>query len=177
MKTYIYDEKKFFNEKDVRKAIFNKEQKLFAKTPKSEVAEFWAKFNVQYTEEESGIQTAKYLKKARVKEVFHNWLENATLESSLGFKADANPNARNSIEDLLETLEEGQTVSFRDAFNVNHDLTIEQLKTLKREIAENNLFAHEQKWAMDQAILNATEREELRKIRVNFFGKDFFSKE
>ena len=177
MKTYIYDGKKYFNEKEVRDAIFKKEHKFFAKTPQSKVAEFWAKHKVEYAVEESGIHAAKYMKKGRVKQAFKSWLESAKLESSLGFKIDANPKSRNSIDDLLETLGEGETVSFRDAYNDLHDLTAEELKTLKREIAQNNIYAHEQKWALDKRVEEASDAEELRKIRVQFLGKVFERKE
>ena len=177
MKVYVYHGQKFFNEKEVRKAILEKDKKIIRKTPSEGVAEFWASNKVEYSEVEESIFPSRFSKKTRVKKEFQNWLKNATLESSLGFKVDAGTNARNSIEDLIVSLADGDTISFRDANNEYHDLDLVQLNTLKTEIARNNIYAHEQKWKLDEMVNKATTIEELRKIRVRYVGKDFSKKE
>ena len=177
MKVYLYNGKKYYNEDDVRTAIFKKDRKVFTKAPKENAEAFWARRNVEFIEQEEDISHLKFSKKFRVKGEFQSWLKNAKLDSSLGFKIDAGTNSRNTIEDLIATLGEGDTVQFRDANNQYHELDVSMLETLKREIAQNNIFAHEQKWALDKRIADATDKEELRKIRANFVGKNFFNKE
>jgi hypothetical protein len=193
MKKYLYDGKTYLSEKDLRNAIFEKERKAFGKPP-SELKsnslalfktkspnvnvpktdeEFWAQHGVEYTVEETGINVEKFQKKMRVKQAFKSWLDNAKLDSSLGFKIDAGTKSRNSIDDLLETVQEGETVSFRDALNETHELTIDDLKTLKKEIAQNNIYAHEQKWALDKKVEEASDQDGLRSIRIAFSGKAF----
>ena len=177
MKIYLYNGKKYYNEADVRKAILKNERKVFNKAPKVDAEAFWARRNVELIEQDEDLGHLKFSKKFRVKQEFQSWLKNAKLDSSLGFKVDAGTNSRNTIEDIISTLCEGETIQFRDANNEYHELDVSMLETLKREIAQNNIYAHEQKWALDKRISEATDKEELRKIRANFVGKNFFNKE
>ena len=173
MKAYFYEGKKYLSEQEVRNAIMRTERKIFSKAPKENEAEFWKKHNVILENYSASLDTLKSQKKARVKMGFTVWQSKANLISSLGFKIDANDKARNSIDDLLGTLQDGQTISFRDADNEYHDLTAEQLKTLKHEIAQNNIFAHEQKWNFEHQIAEARDVDALREVCIEYFGKDF----
>lgn len=173
MKSYFYDGKKYLSEKSLRDAIFKKDKKLFCKAPVENEAEFWKKHNVVFEEHELSLDAQKEKKKSYAKMRFNMLQNSATLRSSLGFEIDATEKSRNSIDDLIDALRDGETVKFRDAHNEYHELTVEQLRVLKSEIAQNNIYAYEQKWAIEQKIKEATNKEELRVICTEFFGKVF----
>ena len=59
IKKFIYDGFEYNLESDVRKAIYEKERKIFNKAPTEKVVEFWAKFGVVYTEEQEPIEFFK----------------------------------------------------------------------------------------------------------------------
>ena len=170
---FIYQSIEYFSEQAVRKAIFERERKVLGKPQSESVVEFWAKHGVTLATEEVPLDSLKLQKKMQVKTVFNSWLSDSTLQSSLGFAIDANESARNSIGDLIDVLRDNEIVSFRDADNEYHDVTVEQLRVLKEEIAKNNIFAHEQKWSFERQIENAQDKNALDCIRIKFTGKAF----
>lgn len=172
IKKYIFDGVEYVTAQAVRQAIFNKERKAFG-NPKN--ADEWAKYGVTYIEEEEPIVVLKERKSFVVKQAFLNWRNNATLISSLGFKADSNERANTDVSGLLVAYEDNQDalITFRDADNEFHSLTYAQVKTLQKEIIENGNFAYEQKWMLDAQIEGATTKEQLETIKVDFVGKNF----
>lgn len=176
IKKFIYKGNEYTSERDVRKAIYEKEHKIFSKAPSENVTEFWVKFGVTYIEEEESIDVLKQLKSFVVKQAFLNWRNNnATLVSSLGFKADSNERAMSDVSGLLIAYEDNQNalITFRDADNEFNSLTYAQVKTLQKEIIENGNYAYEQKWLFDSQIESATTKEEIDAVNVNFEGKNF----
>lgn len=176
IKKFIYDGLEYGSESDVRKAIFDKEHKIFSKAPIENVAKFWADFGVIYTEEETPIETLRNWKSNAIKIAFLNWREKqATLISSLGFKADSNERALSDVSGLLVAYEDNQDalITFRDADNQFHSLTYVQVKTLQKEIIENGNHAYAQKWALDGQVESATTKEEIDAIKIGFVGKNF----
>ena len=176
IKKFIYDGFEYNLESDVRKAIYEKERKIFNKAPTEKVVEFWAKFGVVYTEEQEPIEFFKAKKSLVIKQSFLNWRNNrATLISSLGFKVDSNERANTDVSGLLIAYEDNQDalITFRDADNAFHALTYAQVKTLQKEIIENGNYAYEQKWMLDAQVEKATTKEELEAIEVKFAGKTF----
>lgn len=176
IKKFIYNDIEYTSEFDVRKAIFKQEHKVFSKTPSKNVAEFWAKFGVTYTEEQEPIETFKNRKSFAIKRAFLDWRNNkATLISSLGFKADSNERANTDVSGLLVAYEDNQDalITFRDADNEFHALTYAQVKTLQKEIIENGNHAYAQKWMLDAQVDSATTKDELDAVVVKFEGKDF----
>lgn len=176
IKKFIYNGIEYTSERDVRKAIYEKEHKVFSKTPSKNVVDFWSQFDVIYTEEQEPIETLRTWKHNAIKNAFLIWRENqATLISSLGFKADSNERANSDVSGLLVAYEDNQEalITFRDADNEFHSLTYAQVKTLQKEIIENGNHAYSQKWALDAQVDSATTKEEIDAIVVKFEGKDF----
>ena len=176
VKKYIYNGIEYASEHEVRKAIFENEHKVFSKTPSENVVEFWSKFGVTYIEEQESIETLKQWKSRAIKQAFLNWREHdATLFSSLGFKADSNERANADVSGLLVAHEDNQEalITFRDADNEFHELTYAQVKVLQKEIIVNGTNAYAQKWSFDSQVENATTKEELDAIEVKFEGKNF----
>ena len=173
MKAYFYDGKCYRSEQEVRNAIMKKDRKVFGAAPVENEAEFWKRHNVILDCSEPSLSALKSQKKLRVKMQFLRWQNKSRLNSSLGFVIDANSKARSSIDDLLNTLSDSQTIKFRDANNEYHDLTVDQLKVLKSEVALNSIFAYEQKWELERQIAEAPDEDSLMMIRVKFDSKDF----
>lgn len=176
IKKFIYNNVEYTSESDVRKAIYKQEHKAFSKAPNRNVAEFWAKFGVAYIEEQEPIEFFKTQKSLAIKQAFLNWRNNqATLISSLGFKADSNERANTDVSGLLVAYEDNQDalITFRDADNEFHALTYAQVKTLQKEIIENGNHAYAQKWMLDAQVESATTKDELDAVVVKFEGKDF----
>ena len=176
IKKFIYNDIVFTYERDVRKAIYEKEHKIFSKAPSENAVEFWAKFGVTYIEEQEPIDVFKQRKSFVVKQAFLNWRNNeATLVSSLGFKADSNERAMSDVSGLLIVYEDNQNalITFRDADNNFRELTYAQVKLLQKEIIENGNYAYQQKWLIDAQVDNATTEDDLKAIEVKFVGKDF----
>jgi hypothetical protein len=133
---------------------------------------------VIYTEEEwvTPIESLKAQKADEIKQAFLNWRgQEATLVSSLGFKADSNERAMSDVNGLLVAYESHQDapITFRDADNQFHELSYAQLKVLQLEIIQNGNYAYEQKWSFDAQVESATSEDELNAIHIEFVGKDF----
>lgn len=176
IKSFIYDGVEYTSEREVREAIFKKERKVFSKAPSENVAEFWAKFGVNYVEEQEPIETLRAWKCNAIKNAFLIWRENqATLISSLGFKVDSNERANSDVAGLLVAYEDNQSalITFRDADNKFHELAFAQLKVIQKEIIANGSHAYSQKWAFDAQVEKAMTKEELDAIKVKFEGKNF----
>lgn len=176
IKKYLYNGKEYLSAYQVRQAIFEAERKAFPAEPKEDKADFWAEHNVVYTEEDTPIDALKNQKHAQIKLEFLKWRDNdATLVSSLGFKADSNERANTDVSGLLVAYEDNQEalITFRDANNEFRTLTYTQVKTLQREIIENGNFAYAQKWELEKKVSEAQSQEELDLIQIEFKGKDF----
>ena len=176
IKKYIYGEKEYYTEQEVRGAIFKTKRKVFGVAPKENVAEFWEKFGVTYIEEQEPLEAVKQQKLTLIKRVFLAWRNNqATLTSSLGFEVDSNERANMDVNGLLVAHEDDRDshITFRDANNEFHSLTYDQVKTLQKEIVENGVYAYSQKWMLDAQVEKATSNEEVDAVQVNFVGKNF----
>ena len=176
IKKYLYNGKEYTSAYQVRQAIFEAERKAFPAEPEEGRAEFWAEHNVTYTEEEIPLAAWKARKSFAIKQAFLNWRNNqATIVSSLGFKADSNERANTDINGLLVAYESNQdaSITFRDADNQFHNLSYDQLKVLQLEIIENGNHAYAQKWAFDAQVESAASEEDLNAIEVKFEGKNF----
>lgn len=123
---------------------------------------------------EKSLDGQKEDKLAILNSIFSAWRsDGATLISSLGFEADADEKAYTDVNGLV-TL--GESAIFMDAHNEPHQLTIDQLKTLQRELIESGNYAYQTKWAYREAINGASSKEELEAIVIKFEPKDFSAK-
>lgn len=179
IKKYLYKENVYRSEYAVRQAIWKEDRKVFGKEPEENLAEFWEKLNVTYTEEEEPpvvqhiptLDEEKVMACGRLTEAFRSWRNDAaTLISSLGFEADADERAMIDVSGLVAL--EAPAI-FMDANNVPHELTSEQIKVLHKEIIQSGNKAYERKWALRNQINTCESLEELKAIELNFELVDF----
>ena len=97
--------------------------------------------------------------------------ENMIINSSLGFKANADLRSQNNINGLIAANKE--PVAYVDSQNAVHTLTLAQLNTLLAECIENGQYLYQQKWAYRAQINACTTKEELEAITFEFKMKDF----
>lgn len=97
--------------------------------------------------------------------------EDMIINSSLGFKANADLRSQNNINGLLAAGQE--PVAYVDSQNAVHSLTLAQLNTLLAECIENGQYLYQQKWAYRAKINACTTKEELEAIIFDFKMKDF----
>lgn len=97
------------------------------------------------------------------------------VNSSLGFKANANSTAYMDVDGLIGILEAQKasgtvdpTVTFMDFENSPHSLTVENLKTLKNEISANGTRAYSVKWQLRDKINAAKSSDDLNAIVIDF---------
>lgn len=121
--------------------------------------------------EEELLAQAKSVKLAELNTKFSAWREDgATLISSLGFTADADEKANDDVSGLVIL---GNSAIFMDADNQPHELTIDQLKVLQKEIIESGVSAYETKWMYRNAINTAETVDAVNAIEIKFEPKDF----
>lgn len=128
---------------------------------------------------EPSLEEVKSQKLQELDQKFMQWYEQgATVKSSLGFVADSDARALMDTSGLVTTLEAQPaetrgTVAFMDHDNVPHQLTLDQMKTVNLEIAQNGQSAYAQKWALRTAIEAAETLEAVNAIEIEFHGEDF----
>lgn len=172
-KTYRYKEQVYSSVHAVRDAIWKAEYKAFG-TPQN--ADEWAVLGVEYIEEEIAdlIPTVDEVRQRKLNELnraFDAWRsDGATLLSSLGFEADADEKASADVGGLV-TL--GASATFMDAHNEPHELALDQLKILQKEIIQSGISAYTTKWAFRDAINSAESVDALNSIIFFFEPKDF----
>ena len=97
--------------------------------------------------------------------------ENMIINSSLGFKANADLRSQNNINGLIAANKE--PVAYVDSQNAVHSLSLAQLNTLLAECIENGQYLYQQKWSYREKINACTTKEELAAITFEFKMKDF----
>lgn len=97
--------------------------------------------------------------------------EDMIINSSLGFKANADLRSQNNINGLIAAGQE--PVAYVDSQNAVHTLSLAQLNTLLAECIENGQYLYQQKWAYRAQINACTTKEELEAITFEFKMKDF----
>ena len=119
------------------------------------------------------LKATKLDKLTSVGHQFDNQLvnEDMIINSSLGFKANADLRSQNNINGLLAAGQE--PIAYVDSQNAVHSLTLAQLNTLLAECIENGQYLYQQKWAYRTQINACTSKEELEAITFEFKMKDF----
>lgn len=97
--------------------------------------------------------------------------EDMIINSSLGFKANADLRSQNNINGLIAAGQE--PIAYVDSQNALHSLTLAQLNTLLAECIETGQYLYQQKWAYRAQINACTTKEELAAITFEFKMKDF----
>ena len=93
---------------------------------------------------------------------------NAHCMSSVGFEIDANETANRNIEGLALVLEHDESTLFRAYDNSFHEVTKEQLETMRKEIVVNSQRLYQIKWQIEAAIDAAQTVDELDAIEIAF---------
>lgn len=92
------------------------------------------------------------------------------VQSSLGFRVNADPKAKRNIDTLIEL----EVSTFRDYDNEIHlDMTTDELKIIKREISINAVNLYNQKWKMEVEINSLESVEEVENYQIVFEMLDF----
>ncbi|EEO27217.1 DUF4376 domain-containing protein [Oxalobacter paraformigenes] len=92
---------------------------------------------------------------------------NAHCRSSLGFEINADEIANRNIEGLTLVLQPGESTLFRAYDNTFHEVTREQLETMRKEIVVNSQKLYQAKWTLEAAITAAETVEALDTIALS----------
>ena len=134
----------------------------------------WKLEEIVRTEEEEKAYLDK-LKKNKLNELESCFLtaeKSGVVKSSLGFDIDATERSNRDINGLIDVLEsssdESQSTMFCAADNSFHEVTLDDLKTMKLEVIKHGQELYQKKWTYREMINNATSKKELDNININF---------
>lgn len=110
---------------------------------------------------------------------FEQASENAYIDSSLGFRADADQTAYRDIDGLINILSGNPEtkIQFCDYDNLMQELNLSQLQLLQKEVAQNGTYLYQQKWAYRDLIESSETEEDLNDITFDFKNMSFSSEE
>lgn len=182
---YLYNNEKYTSLYALRQAI-GKTERLTYGTPQTQ--EDFNKLPLQNkvtVEEydpldEIDLEVLRSQRMQQMKSAFNAYRNSpqTSIESSLGFKVNANVDAFDNVEGCIAQIEQGvvrpiaeeqeATIAFMDFANTPHDLTLEQLNVLKAEIAQNGSRAYAKKWEYRTQI-QAADREALKTMTSFIF--------
>lgn len=117
------------------------------------------------------LEETRQVKLAGLNAAFAAASEKAHCLSSAGFEINANEVANRNIESLILVLASGESISFRAYDNRFHEVTREQLETMRREIALHSQRLYQLKWRLEEMIGAAASIEELDGIEIVFDGE------
>ena len=103
-----------------------------------------------------------------LKAAFQNTRKTAHCMCALGFEVDANEDANTNIVGLITVMKEGETTMFRAYDNSFHEVSREDLITIRDNIIKNSQFLYQMKWGMESRINNAISEEELNSLVWNY---------
>ena len=98
-----------------------------------------------------------------------------TFKSSLGFVVDGDARSRDNLSGLINIGIE--PVAFRDHDNGDHQLTLDNLRTLLKEAQMNGAMLYQQKWQMQAKIESTKSLKALKAIDIKFTMADFSKEE
>ena len=117
---------------------------------------------------EKTLEEARAAKLTELNAAFTAASENAHCQSSAGFEIDANETANRNIEGLVLVLKPEESTLFRDWDNRFHEVTKEQLETMRKEIVVNSQRLYQTKWQIEAGIEAAETVDELDAIDIVF---------
>ena len=145
-------------------------------TPDSEKSA-WCDISFSYDETEDSIEKictcVPNLEKARtirtlaLQTAFDEASKEAHCTSSAGFEIDADEIANRNIEGLVLVMQPEETTLFRAYDNTFHEVTREQLETMRKEIVINSQYLYQAKWTMENRINTAETADELADIEIS----------
>ena len=112
------------------------------------------------------LEEARTEKLAELERAFNTASHKAHCTSSVGFEIDADETANRNIEGLVLVMQPEETTLFRAYDNTFHEVTREQLETMRKEIVVNSQYLYQAKWTMEARIKAAETTEALKIIVV-----------
>ena len=110
------------------------------------------------------LEEARTEKLAELEAAFDTASHKAHCTSSVGFEIDADETANRNIEGLVLVMQPEETTLFRAYDNTFHEVTREQLETMRKEIVVNSQYLYQAKWTMEARIKAAETTGELEAI-------------
>ena len=110
------------------------------------------------------LEEARTEKLAELEAAFDTASREAHCTSSVGFEIDADETANRNIEGLVLVMQPEETTLFRAYDNTFHEVTREQLETMRKEIVVNSQYLYQAKWTMEARIKAAETTGELEAI-------------
>ena len=111
------------------------------------------------------LEEARTEKLAELEAAFDTASRETHCTSSVGFEIDADEIANRNIEGLVLVMQPEETTLFRAYDNTFHEVTREQLETMRKEIVVNSQYLYQAKWTTE-AHIRAAETAEALKIIV-----------
>ena len=182
---YLYNNEKYTSLYALRQAIGKTERLTYGNQSTQEEFDRLPLQNKVTVEEydpldEVDLEVLRSQRMQQMKSAFNAYRNSSqtSIESSLGFKVNANIDAFDNVEGCIVQIEQGvvqpqaeeqeATIAFMDFTNTPHDLTLEQLNVLKAEIAQNGSRAYAKKWEYRTQI-QAADREALKPMTSFIF--------
>lgn len=116
----------------------------------------------------------KEIAKANLKTFFkqyENELVNSNIHihSDLGFEINADIRSQNNVRALITLLEssDAETISYKDYNNENHDLTLDQLKSILFEMCNYVNYIYKKRWESKKKIEDAKSIDEI--LAIEFY--------
>lgn len=116
----------------------------------------------------------KEIAKANLKTFFkqyENELVNSNIHihSDLGFEINADIRSQNNVRALITLLEssDAETISYKDYDNENHDLTLDQLKSMLFEMCNYVNYIYKKRWESKKKIEDAKSIDEI--LAIEFY--------
>lgn len=116
----------------------------------------------------------KEIAKANLKTFFkqyENELVNSNIHihSDLGFEINADIRSQNNVRALITLLEssDAETISYKDYDNENHDLTLDQLKSILFEMCNYVNYIYKKRWESKKKIEDAKSIDEI--LAIEFY--------
>ena len=116
----------------------------------------------------------KEIAKANLKTFFkqyENELVNSNIHihSDLGFEINADIRSQNNVRALITLLEssDAETISYKDYNNENHDLTLDQLKSILFEMCNYVNYIYKKRWESKKRIEDAKSIDEI--LAIEFY--------
>ena len=113
------------------------------------------------------LEEARTEKLAELEAAFDTASREAHCTSSVGFEIDADEIANRNIEGLVLVMQPEETTLFRAYDNTFHEVTREQLETMRKEIVINSQYLYQAKWTMENRINTAETADELADIEIS----------
>lgn len=170
MKKYIYNGNEYFNEQELRQAIFEKTRKAVRSINNDQA---WIKYDVKVEqvvqqEQQPSIDVARRHKLFDLESLFEERSKSkkSCLTSELGFEVNCNLDSYQRVLMIEDQMLEDDTVMFRIFDNTYRELAKKDLVVIKKEIAQFHSELCQAKWETKELILAAETVEQLEAVEI-----------